>query len=131
MRGDKSELDQWRTLSLVKNFSHIRKQAEAEFDIERELTGKTYVDKFVEECPAIEGELSILDTLNLFTDWCKFQGVNYADLLLKMYCVLNKEYPKINSLMLQGASNAGKTYWTTALLPFPDVVGQTVQILYI
>lgn len=29
--------------------------------------------------------------------------------------------------MLQVSSNAGKTYWTTALLPFTDVVGQTVQ----
>lgn len=29
--------------------------------------------------------------------------------------------------MLQGASNAGKTFWTTGLLPFPDVTGQTVQ----
>lgn len=125
--GDKAELDQWRTLTLVNNFTYILKQAQSEFEIERDISEKTYVDKFIEECPVIEGEMSIIDTLNLYTDWWKFQGINYADLLLKMYCVLNKEYPKVNSLMLQGASNAGKTYWTSALLPFPDVVGQSIQ----
>lgn len=29
--------------------------------------------------------------------------------------------------MMQGQSNAGKTYWTQPLMPFPDLVGQTVQ----
>lgn len=29
--------------------------------------------------------------------------------------------------MLQGESNAGKTFWATALVPFMDVVGQTIQ----
>lgn len=85
---------QWRTLTLVNNFAQIRKQAESEFDINRELTGNTYIDKFVEECPANDGELSILETLDLFVQWCKIQGINYADLMLKMYCILNKEFPK-------------------------------------
>lgn len=57
--GDKNELNQWRTVTPVNNFQHIRKQAEREFDIEREINDKTYIDKFVEECPANERVLSI------------------------------------------------------------------------
>lgn len=125
--GDKAELNQWRTLTLVNNFAHIRKIAESEYEIERELNGKTYVDKFIEECPANEGELSIFETLDLFEEWCKYQGIAYCDFLIKLYCVVNKEYPKTKSIMLQGASNTGKMYWTSAILPFADVVGQTVQ----
>lgn len=28
---------------------------------------------------------------------------------------------------MQGASNAGKTYWTNALTPFPDSIGGSTQ----
>lgn len=34
---------------------------------------------------------------------------------MKEYCILAKVFPKINCLMLQGMSNAGKTYWTVPL----------------
>ena len=44
-----------------------------------------------------------------------------------MFVVLDKSFPQINCLMLQGSSNAGKTYWTKAILSISDLVGQTIQ----
>lgn len=45
-----------------------------------------------------------------------------------MICIILGKYdPKKNCLMLQGGSNAGKTYWSTALVPIRDVVGGTVN----
>lgn len=70
--------------------------------------------------------LSVEETAELHLDWCLEQGIDIGDFLMKMYAVLSKQHPKVNCFMLQGQSKAGKTYWTTPLLPFADRVGQTV-----
>lgn len=44
---------------------------------------------------------------------------------MKIFCILDKSFPKINCFMMQRQTNAGKTYWTQPLMP--DLVGQTVQ----
>lgn len=44
---------------------------------------------------------------------------------MKLFCILDKGFPKINCFMMQGQKNVGKIYWTQSLLA--DVVGQTVQ----
>lgn len=46
---------------------------------------------------------------------------------MKTFSILDKSIQKANCLMFQGESNAGKTFWTSALLLFQDVVGQTIQ----
>lgn len=71
--------------------------------------------------------MSVEETIVTFNEWCWEQEIRPGDFLMKLYCILEKSYSKINCFMLQGTSNAGKTFWTTGLLPFPDVTGQTVQ----
>lgn len=36
-------------------------------------------------------------------------------------------YAEVNCFMMQGQSNAGKTYWTLLVMCFPDLIGQTIQ----
>lgn len=113
----------------MSNFGAIKDQALKEVDLLRDLSGKTYIDKLIEECPAVENTMTVQETINTYNEWCWEQGIRPGDFMMKLYCILEKSYSKINCFMLQGASNAGKTFWTTGLLPFPfpDVTGQTVQ----
>lgn len=40
-----------------------------------------------------------------------------------LYCVVKESSEETNTFMLQGASNAGKTYWSQCLTPFKDTIG--------
>lgn len=64
----------------------------------------------------------------MLIDSCKELRLDYGDVLMKMYAILDKSLQKIYCLMLQVEGNAGKTFWTTPLLPFIYVVGQTIQL---
>lgn len=105
----------------------IHAQAITELKIENQLKGYNYIDRFLDDCPSPTDCLSVEETAELHLEWCLEQGVDIGDFLMKLYAVLSKQHAKVNCFMMQGQSNAGKTYWTSPLLPFPDRVGQTVQ----
>jgi hypothetical protein len=92
--------------------------------------GTTYLTKLINNCPAKEETLTTGQTQTLFTNWCAEQDINSDTLLAEMYAVLGMKNPKRYCQMLQGSSNAGKTYWSKALCPFDDLTGQTVQSTY-
>lgn len=127
INGCNDELNGWRSLCLVPVVNYIKEQACKELNVTKEIHGTTYVDKFMSECPAPDDCLTVTETAQLFDAWCKEQRIDMGDFMIKTYAILDKSFSKINCLMLQGESNAGKTYWTTGLLPFPKVVGQTIQ----
>lgn len=81
----------------------------------------------VEDCPIVDGTMSIDQTANVFKEWCVEQNIDAGDFILKLYIILAKKDAKRNTFMLQGQSNAGKTYWTNGLTPFPDSIGGTTQ----
>lgn len=105
----------------------IQAQAISEMWIENNLIGYSYIDKFIDECPSPIDVLSVEETAQLHLNWCSDQGIDCGDLMVKLYCVLAKNYAKINCFMMQCQSNAGKTYWTLPVMCFPDLVGQTIQ----
>lgn len=125
--GNTEDLSTFRTLHLGPTFQTIFLQALSEIDIERKCRGDTMVDKLLQTCPIIQDSYSTVETASLFMEWCKEQKVEPGDLLHKMFLVCDKSLPKLNCLMLQGASNAGKTYWTNMICSIPDIVGQTIQ----
>lgn len=125
--GYVEELNEIRSLMLVNNFMAIKNQAILELDIVNKLNGGCYVRKLVEECPSIDGTMSIDQTANVFKEWCSEQNIDAGEFILKLYIILAKKDAKRNTFMLQGQSNAGKTYWTNGLTPFPDTIGGTTQ----
>lgn len=125
--GYTDELNEIRSLMLVNNFTAIKNQAILELDIVNKLNGGDYCRKLVEDCPIIEGSMSIDQTAMTFKEWCHEQCIDVGEFLLKLYIILSKKDAKKNTFMLQGQSNAGKTYWTNALTPFPDCIGCTTQ----
>ena len=64
-------------------------------------------------------------TLALFNAWCTEQGINARALAWVMIaCLQARVYKKIG-VYLQGASNSGKTYWTSTLFhPLSKLVGK-------
>ena len=127
--GDKEDLALFRTLRLGPWFKDVLLQAISELDMESKQRGDTLVDKLIEQCPIVDISLNTVDTAVLFKKWCEEQSICAGSLLLNMYMIAtcNKDIPKINDLMLQGRSNAGKTYWGNMLTSIPELVGQTIQ----
>lgn len=124
--GNPTDILDMRVMNTMHYFDEVLRQAVTGIRLEDELNGLTYIDKFVQECPSLPAVLTVEETAQLHLQWCKDQGIDAGDMLMKMYCILGKVFPKRNCLMLQGQSNAGKTYWTVPLMPFADCVGQTI-----
>lgn len=117
MKGeDPQDLVNFRVLFMGPYIRTIQAQAISEMRIENDIKGYTYIDKFIDECPSPVDTLSVEETAQLHLDWCADQGIDCRDFLVKLYCVLVKSYAKLNCFMLQGQSNAGKTYWTLPVL---------------
>ena len=64
-------------------------------------------------------------TLALFNSWCEEQAINARALAYVLIaCLQGRVYKKIG-VYLQGASNSGKTYWTSTLFhPMSKIVGK-------
>lgn len=130
-QDDKDRLLLWRTIVTANNFSSIFSQALTEMRNLNDNLGITYIlDRLTEFRPSeeeIDRYLTIHETARAFNEWCLEQNLSQSILLTEMYTVLTKKNANINTLLLHGESNAGKTYWCKALSPFEDLTGQTIQ----
>ena len=124
--GSLEELETFRTLRLGPQFQLVFAQAVQELEIESQQKGETFIDLFAERCPLQEGCMNVFTTACLYTEWCREQNLITGEFLLELYSILDRVYPKKNCFMLQGASNAGKTFWTDPLMAVSDMVGQTI-----
>lgn len=124
---DPQDLVNFRVLFTGPYIKTIQSQAISEMKVENDIRGYTYIDKFIDACPSPVDVLTVEETAQLHLDWCADQGIDAGDFIVKMYAVLSKSYAKLNCFMLQGQSDAGKTYWTLPVLCFPDLIGQTIQ----
>lgn len=128
--GDKDRLLLWRTIVTANNFRSIFSQALTEMRNLNEHIGITYIDRLSEfKIPEEDRDkyLTVHETARIFNEWCLEQGISQSILLAEIYTILTTKNAKINTLLLHGESNAGKTYWCKALSPFPDITGQTIQ----
>lgn len=57
-------------------------------------------------------------SMAIFSDWCKLQGFDQGQFCKDIFDVLLKRRPKINSFVLQGPPNAGKSFILRSLLPW-------------
>ncbi|XP_052817762.1 uncharacterized protein LOC128243832 [Mya arenaria] len=119
-------LQQWRSIMTAPNVKMILGQALNEMNIMRNARGDTYVDTFIKANYEDMKCMTVQETASLFVHWCREQDIPPERLMLDIYLVLNKTLNKVNTLMLHGRSNAGKTYWANCLTPFPNKVGQTI-----
>lgn len=125
--GDPQDLINFRVLFTGPYIKTIHAQALTEMRVENTLNGFMYVDKFIDECPSPVDCMSVEETAQVHVQWRWEQNIDVGDYLMKLYCIMAKTFTKVNCLMFQGQSNAGKTFWTLPCMPFPDVIGHTIQ----
>lgn len=125
--GDVQDLVRYRVLYTGPLINKVHFQAVQELKLENDISGYSYIDRFIDDCPSPTDTLTIEETAQTHLQWCREQNVDIGDFLMKMFAVLDKTFPKVNCFCLQGQSNAGKTYWTVPVTPFSDSIGQTVQ----
>lgn len=79
-------------------------------------------------CVRVPLTIGAHDAASLLRDWCDEQGIDIMLLVSRLYCVMAKCDPKMNSLALIGASNAGKSFWISSLIPsVGDAVGTVTK----
>jgi len=91
-----------------------------EISIKKQLDGKTYVDKVMDEKPSAN-TLSMQDTTEIFLRWNEEHQFDTGKFLMDLNCILDKTYHKMNCFMLKGVSNGGKTYWMSPLFNQPHL----------
>lgn len=96
-------------------------------DIDYRLDKKNYYDIFMNIPKIIPGkkQMSYELTQKCFLEWCFEQRIDPLKFLISAYLVLTMKIPK-NTLYLCGRSNAGKTYFTNALLPLTHHIGSYI-----
>ena len=70
--------------------------------------------------------MSVEETALTFKEWCGEQDINPVELLKEFWKVCAQWHPKRNTIHLQGASNAGKTYWLHSMIPEKSVIGEMI-----
>lgn len=58
------------------------------------------------------------ESVKLFSRWCEFQSIDEAGFMQELFDVLMCKVPKLNSFVIQGAPNAGKSFILRSLLPW-------------
>ena len=71
--------------------------------------------------------LSVKESDDLLRDWCLFQGIDAFALATHVELIMNKAVAKVNTLILEGESNAGKTWLANSLQALAGNVGEITQ----
>ena len=126
-RDEKEDQDKMKYLMRNANWRQVYTQATDEITTRNEFKQHNYYEQFMQITnDRNQKMMSIEDTSQFLQDWCKEQGIPYHNLLTEIYAVLNMTHPKRNTLYLQGASNAGKTFLLTGIFPFKDLIGSHI-----
>ena len=127
MAESEDDVRQWRILRTSPNFNVIWTTCMEELKSEKVIANKKYGELFIEWAKRNEFEenMSVCETAALWKEWCNFQRIDPIDCIIEMYYVLFECLSKKNTFMVLGQSDAGKTFWTTALV-IPDLVGQVI-----
>ena len=126
-RDDKQDQEKMKYLMRNANWRQVYQQATDEVTTRNDHTQHNYYEQFM-QITNDRGQkmMSVQETANFLHNWCKEQRIPYHTLLIEMYAVLNMTHPKRNTLYLQGASNAGKTFLLNGIFPFKDLVGSHI-----
>lgn len=125
---EEQDINLIRNLTMTSYTKDIFKNAIRELEMDGETSSDgNFVDTLIQNKPTLENSFSTTETADLFLRWCEEQQISSGDCMMKLYYICDKTLPKYNSFMLQGASNAGKTFWNTMLTSASNVIGQTIQ----
>lgn len=124
---DSDDLETFRVLKCTPQFHIIWDQAVMEIQAIQRKAGVTYVDQlFNATIPGDLNTMPVEDTASFWLQWCEYQALDPAMVLIEMYAVLSMAYPKRNCFALIGASDAGKTYWMSAVACLTAQRGDTI-----
>lgn len=126
--NNKDDEQMLRNLIRHQNWKRVYQVAIEERDIDYRLEKKAYYDIFMAIPKIIPGrkQMSYEQTQQCFLEWCFEQRIDALKFLISAYLVLTMKIPKKNTLYLCGRSNAGKTYFTNALLPLTHHIGSHI-----
>ncbi len=68
--------------------------------------------------------MTVPESIKVFDHWCKHQNINKDDFIDKLWSVLAKEDPKINTFCIVGQPNAGKSKMLRSLQPIAKYYGE-------
>lgn len=124
---DGDDLQTFRVLRTTPQFNIIWDQAIMEIQAVQRKAGVTYADRLMTgTLPCDLNTMTVSDTSVFWEEWCRFQDIDPAMVLIEMYAVLSLAYPKRNCFAFIGESDAGKTYWMGALACLVDQRGDTI-----
>lgn len=118
--------DQETLISLTRdrNWNKIYATAREEFSINNIMDDQKYYDWFMKFNPIDTTDMMTpSQTKKYFHDWCIEQHIRPDRLLTDMHDILKMTHQKVNTLYLQGSSNAGKTFLLKGLVPIESKVG--------
>lgn len=112
------------TLTRDRNWNRIYTTAREEYSIKNIIEDQKYYDWYMSYKPIDPTDIMTpQQTKKYFNDWCAEQNIQPANLISDMHSILKMTEQKINTLYLQGASNAGKTFLLKGLVPIDSKVG--------
>ena len=127
--NDTNHQDQLKDLirSQQWNIIYRKAQDEYEFILTLQDDAQSYFNTFMQNVDdSRQKTMPYEDTVNFFTAWTTEQNIDLLTFTLEMYTIIRMYHPKKNTLYLQGASNAGKTYVLESKVPHKDKVGQYI-----
>lgn len=113
------------TLTRDRNWPRIYTTAKEVWSITNQIENQTYYEWFMNYTPQEHQPdlMRELQTKEYFTKWTREQNINPDDILRDMHAVLKMTNSKENTLYLQGASNAGKTFILKGIVPVDSKAG--------
>jgi hypothetical protein len=126
--NNKDDEQMLRNLIRHQNWKRVYQVAVEERDIDYRLDKKQYYEIFMAIPKVIPGRkmMTYRQTQLCFIEWCQEQRIDPLRFLISAYLVLTMKIPKKNTLYLCGRSNAGKTFFTNALLPLTHHIGSHI-----
>lgn len=107
------------------NNQHIEKTAQSFVSIDLQDEDKDLIQMFLDKELETDPELylSIEDTEEKFFDWAEEQNIDGYYFIVTIFLLLKGALEKKHALILQGASNAGKTAWLNTFLYMSSMAG--------
>lgn len=124
MFKNKEEWAQFRELQAMASYDVIVKKAQEMFraqhitqSLDEIMKNKRVLDKYGSFKPP-PGYLTTRETINMIQKFCIHNGFLTTSFLDNLFDVLTKALPKVNTFVLQGEANSGKSWILRSLLPW-------------
>lgn len=115
-------------LSLFCKRSFDQSLEKAMYIVQQECLAKTFakLSDLVENAEFADC-YSPLESAIIVKEWAKIQGIDLDLFVTNLIDIVDRNRPKVNTLMLQGESNAGKTYIVRSVLKLCKYFGEINQ----